>query len=69
MNNLQQYVPTVTTQEYEVCGSDNSITVTVGDFHPIVFGMDEKLFSAHKRNALCTSSTLPLLHGESDDCG
>lgn len=41
MGDLQQYVPTVTTTtEYNLSGSDDPITVTVDDFHPIFLGKD-----------------------------
>ena len=39
MHDLQQYVPTVTTtEEYNLCGSDSGVTVTVDDFHSTLFG-------------------------------
>ena len=56
MGDLQQYVPTVTTRkEYELFGSD-LIMVTVDDFHPILFGTDEKLFFVHKYIVHCVNT-------------
>ena len=56
MGDLQQYVPTVTTRkEYELFGSD-LIMVTVDDFHPILFGTDEKLFCVHKYIVHCVNT-------------
>lgn len=44
MEDLQQYVPTrTTTSEYQTCGVDSPVTVTLDDFHYVLFGKKQSL--------------------------
>ena len=45
MEDLHQYIPTnTTTSEYQTCGSDSPMTVTLDDFHYILFGKKISMF-------------------------
>ena len=70
MDDLQKYVPTLTTNDkYNVSGSDEPVNFTLDDFHYILFGKCCASFIAALRK--CKQNILYCIHlyrGRSDDC-